>query len=217
MHARLRRLHSHHLDIRVLLREEAACTSNGSTCTHASNEVVHLAAGLLPDLRSSGGVVDVGIGLVVELVGQEVVRVGSHQRLGVSSQAWEALGRRRQVYLSSELTTDGVALLEGRQLWHDDDALVAFRGADHGQPDASVAARVLYHSATRLQLALGLSCLDHALGDAVLYRSSRVLHLHLAQYRRAIGAHFLRQRALQAHQRGVADCLKVTRHPCLFC
>lgn len=75
----------------------SASLSHARSAPHASRKLA--AAHLLPDLRSSGGVVDVGIGLVVELVGQEVVRVGSHQRLGVSSQAWEALGRRRQVYL----------------------------------------------------------------------------------------------------------------------
>ena len=66
-HRAFGRLDGHDVDARLLLPEEAAGAGDRASGADAGDEDVHLAAGVGPDLRARGAVVDGGIGGVVEL------------------------------------------------------------------------------------------------------------------------------------------------------
>ena len=117
----------------------------------------------------------------MELVRQEVGIIPLHKFFHVVLQARQALGWRAQIHFGSEHSTDDVALLEGGDLGHGDDALVTLGCAHHGQADPSVAGRVLHHCHPRLQKTLLLGVSDQVQGNAVLDGATRILHLQLAQ------------------------------------
>jgi trehalose 6-phosphate synthase len=80
-------------------------------------------------------------------------------------------------------------------------ALVSLGLRDHREADPGVARRRLDDGATGLELAGRLGRLDHAQGDPVLHRPSRVHVLDLGQHHRRGAVECLRQ----PQQRGVAD------------
>src|SRR5690606_32984211 len=62
------RVRDHYLHLRVPLLQVASHTRYGAAGAGAGHEVRYATLGLLPDLRTRGGVVRLGVGLVVELV-----------------------------------------------------------------------------------------------------------------------------------------------------
>jgi hypothetical protein len=191
------------LDVGVLLLEVLADAADRATGADAGHEVRDLPVGLLPDLRAGRLVVRprvVRVGVLVGLpgtldladqaVGDVVVRVGVLRRDG----------RRADDHLSA-VRLEHVALVLADLVGADEDALVALGLGDHREADAGVAGRRLDDRAAGLQLARGLRGLDHAYGDAVLHRPTRVHVLDLREHER-LGAV---EGACEAEQRGVAD------------
>ena len=116
---------------------------DGAAGADASNEVVNLAVGALPDLGAGGGVVDGGVGGVLKLL--EDVRVGGGGRdlLGLHDGSLHALGGVRQDEVGAEGAQQDAAL-EGHGGRHGEDELVALGGGHEGEGDAGVSARGLH-------------------------------------------------------------------------
>ena len=103
---------------------------------------------VVDDLAGRGRLVDVGIGLRLELVRQEpAIRLGQFDRLLVHAEA--LLGPRRQHDLGAEHAHQ-LAPFDREAVGHGDDQRVALLRADHREPDAGVAARRLDDGLARL-------------------------------------------------------------------
>src|ERR1051325_11201992 len=114
---------------------------------------------------------NVGIGLILELTRKKpAMSLGKLDRLDDRDQA--ALRRRREHHLDAQ-EAEEPAPLDAEILRHRDDQRIALLGADHGEPDPSMAARHLDHGLSRLQLAGAFGRLDHAERKAILDRSER--------------------------------------------
>eukprot|EP00315_Gephyrocapsa_oceanica_P036454 CAMPEP_0185440860 /NCGR_PEP_ID=MMETSP1365-20130426/40999_1 /TAXON_ID=38817 /ORGANISM="Gephyrocapsa oceanica, Strain RCC1303" /LENGTH=427 /DNA_ID=CAMNT_0028046285 /DNA_START=180 /DNA_END=1464 /DNA_ORIENTATION=- len=151
----------------------------------ARHEAVHLAVGLLPDLRAGASQVRERVVFRVELRGGPVVRVLLDELGRVPNQVLDrlrevVLHHRREVHVAPKLAYEDVALVHAWDLRHHDDALVALGGRHHRQPDAGVARRGLDNGGTRrVDIAALLRLFDHRECDPVLDRAARVLHLEL--------------------------------------
>ena len=125
-------------------------------------------------------VVGLPVGLVVELVGEEIaVREFPGHGVGLLDGPVGAPFGRGQQDLGAIGLHDLAALNRGR-LRHDQDAPVALGGADHGQADAGVAAGGLEDDLVFGQFAALLTRLDHGQGDPLLDRSTGIAGLQLA-------------------------------------
>ena len=136
----------------TLLREHARDALQRSAGAVAGHPVVELLAlEVVDDLARRGARMHVGIGLVLELAGQEpAVRLGQLDRLVHHAEA--ALGGGREHHLGAE-EAHQLAALDAERFGHGDDQRIALRGAHHGEADAGVAAGRLDHGLAGLELA----------------------------------------------------------------
>ena len=145
------------------------------------DEVVDLAVHRLPQLRAGRPVVDLRVGRVGELVGQEHVRVARHRARGGDGLVHPA-HRLGDVHLRAVQAQQPLALA-AHALRQREDQLVALGRAHERQRDAGVPARGLDdRRAARLDPSLPLGRLDHGHADAVLDRAAGVEHLELAEH-----------------------------------
>ena len=169
---------THDLGVRHFLGEHARHALQRAAGAVAGHPVVELLAlEVVDDLARRGARMDVGVGLVLELAGQEpAVRLGELDRLGHHADA--APGRGREHHLGAEKAHQP-APLDAELLGHGHDQRIALGGAHHREPDAGVAAGRLDHRLAGLELARLLGGLDDAEREAVLHRAERVERLDL--------------------------------------
>ena len=193
----------------LLLAQYLAHSGQRAPGADAGHEDVDVASGLLQDLPGRGLAVNLGVGRVGELGGEDRVGGGGLDLLGpLDRSGYAALGGQYQ--LRSEGAHDGPALL-GHGLGHGDDDLVSQGRSHHGQADAGVPGGRLHDGATGLEVTGGLRGAHDGQGDAVLDRGSRLEGLHLGQDGGggAVGD------AVDADQGSVADqggCVGCVRH-----
>jgi hypothetical protein len=114
----------------------------------------------------------VGVGLVLELAGQEpAVGLGQLDRL--VHHPGPAGRRGGEHHLGAEKAHQ-LPPLHAERLRHGDDQRIPLLGAHHGEADAGVAAGGLDHGLPRLEGPAPLGVLDHAEGEAVLDRAQGV-------------------------------------------
>ena len=174
-----RRLDGDHLDVRVLLLEEAAGAHQRAAGAEAGDEVGDLRA-VLPDLRARALVVGAWVGVVAVLVQEAPLRVLGGQRLGAPHGPVGPFGARREDDLGTE-HLEHLAALDGDVLRQQDLDRVALEAGDRRQGDAGVARRRFDDGLPGVQVAVLLGVLDHRLGDAILDRAERVLALQLGE------------------------------------
>ena len=194
------RLDGHQLHVLLVAAQGAAGAGNGAAGADARDEVIDVAVGVLPNLLAGGGGVDLRVGLVDELGGEDSVVGVGHDLVGLLHRTAHALGARGEHQLGAEGAEDDAALL-AHGVGHREDHLVTAGGTDQGQGDAGVAGGALDDGAARLQLAGLLGGVDDGLADAVLDAVGRVVELQL----RDDGAGQALGNAVQLHQRGAAD------------
>ena len=172
-------LHGDHLDVGVLRLQVLARAGKRAAGAHASDQDVHLAIGIRPDLGAGGALMDGGVRRVGELAGDERVRNLLGQLGRASDGALHALAAVGEHQLSA-VGLHKVATLDRHGFRHGDDDAVAAGGGQRAQADAGVAGGRLDDDGVGIQLALGLGLVEHRLRDTVLHRTSRVEQLHLA-------------------------------------
>ena len=199
---RVGRLAHDDLGVGALLGQHARHALQRAAGAVARHPVVERIAGeVAHDLLRRRARVHVGVGLVLELARQEpAVRLGELD--GLRHHAHAALRGRRQHHLGAE-EAHQLAPLDAEGLGHRHDQRIALLGADHGEPDAGVAAGGLDHRLARLQLAGLLGGLDDAERQAVLDRAQRIEGLDLDEQ---VGAR--RGQPVDPHHRRVADRLQ---------
>ena len=158
----------------------------------------------------------VRIGFVLELPRHEPA-VGFGQLHSLLHHSDRALGGWRGDDFRAKKTHQS-APFDAEGLRHRQDQRIAFRGADHGEPDAGIAARRLDDGLARLQLA-GLLCgLDHAQRQPVLDGAERIerldLHIEVDPVRReAIDPYDGRMSDRLAECSEIAPCEALRRLP----
>ncbi len=83
-------LHCDRFEVGVLAFEEPRRTSDRSARANAGNNGVNLLAAVLPDLWTSGLLVDSWVGRIFELLRHESVRVGGEQFASFSDRSFHA-------------------------------------------------------------------------------------------------------------------------------
>ena len=119
-------------------------TDQGAAGAVAGDPIIELLAGeISQDLARGGALMNLGIGVVLELPGQiPAIGVGQFDRL--VDHADGALGGRRQDHLRAE-ETHQLAPLDAEGLGHGDDQRIALGRAHHRKPDTGVTAGRLDH------------------------------------------------------------------------
>ena len=112
--------------------------------------------------------------------------LASASSTGLLVHAEALLRARRQHHLGAE-EAHQLAPLDREAVGHRHDQRIALRGADHGEPDAGVAAGRLDHGLARLQRAVALGLLDDVERQPVLDRGGRIEELGLHVDRHALG------------------------------
>src|SRR5665647_212641 len=187
------------LDVGVASLENLADAGDGATGADACDKDVDLAVGVLPDLFRSGLAVDLRVGLIGELAGQDRAALG-RDLLGLGNRALHALGAWGQDELGAVGPQQRLTLL-AHGLGHGEHHVVSAGGTDHRERDPSVAAGRLHNRSARLELAGLLGGVDDRHADAVLHRAGRVVELELGcDGRSGTGA-----QPVDPDERGVAD------------
>ena len=112
---------------------------DGAAGAHAGDEDVDAAVGVVPDLLGRGDAVHLGVGRVLELLGDEVARVAGGEFVGLGDRAGHPVGSGGQEQFRTVAAQQGAAFLAHR-LGHGEGALVALGGRHHRQRDTGVAA-----------------------------------------------------------------------------
>ena len=139
---RIGRLADNDLRLRALLSQHAADALQRAAGAVAGHPEVEPVAGeVVDDFARGGAGMEVRIGFVLELPRHEpAMGFGQFDRLLDHSD--RPLGGRRQNDFRAEKAHQSPPL-DAEGLGHREDERIALRGADHGEPDAGVAARRL--------------------------------------------------------------------------
>ena len=179
-HGRVGGLADHDLRCRPLLGEHTRNALERAAGAEAGDPVIEPLAGEVgEDLGRRGPRVHVGVGLVLELAGEEpAVRAG--QLNGLVHHARALLGRRREHHLRAEETHETPAL-HAEGLGHRHDKGITLLRAHHREADAGVATRGLDYGLSRFERSRPFGVLDDAEGEAVLHGAERIegLDLHM--------------------------------------
>ena len=175
---RVGRLAEHDAGVGPLLAQHAADAGDCASGSIPGHEIIEpRAREIIDDLARRRRLVNIGIGLCLELAGEEPA-VGLGQLDGLVVHAESLLGARRQHHLGAEHAHQ-LAALYGEAVGHGHDQRVALLRAHHGKPDAGVAAGRLDHGLSGRQRSAALCLLDDVERQAVLDRSGRIEELGL--------------------------------------
>ena len=172
----------HHLDVGRDPFHEAADAGQRAARADAADHGVEVVVHLLPDLGAGGGLVDLGVGRVGELVDEEGADLAGDPLGEVLVVLGMALAdvRAGHAHLGAQrLEVEDLFL--AHLVGHDDDQAVALLSGDQGEAEAGVAGGRLDDGAAGLEHAVVLGRLDHRQADAVLDRAARVLQLELGE------------------------------------
>src|SRR5665647_1371374 len=192
-------LHANDLDLGVASLEDLADAGDGATGADACDEDVDRAVGVLPDLFRSGLAVDLGVGLIGELAGQDATALG-RDLLRPGDSTLHPLRAGGQDELGAVGRQQHLALLAHR-LRHGEHYVVSTCGAHHGKRDTGVATGRLDDRSARFELAGLLGGVDDRHPDAVLHGAGRAEELELGGDRRSCA----RAQPVDPDERGVAD------------
>ena len=182
----------------LALLENLADAGDRPARTDTGHDDVHLAVGIAPDLLGGRAPVHLGVGRILELLRDEVARIGRGHLLGAADRSGHSLGPGRQHELGAVGAEQHPALAAHR-LGHHQRAPVAARGAHQRQRDPGVAAGRLERDRVRPDQVLALGGVDHRDADPVLDAPARVEELELGN---DLGATFLGDPP-QANERSV--------------
>ena len=177
---------------------------DGAAGADAGDEVVDIAAGVVPDFLGRGAAVNFGIGEVLELLRHHGIGRGAHQFLRGGDRALHALRCRRQDDFGAE-ERQHLAPLDRHRFRHHQLQPVAAGSGDEGQRDPGIARSRLDQHGVGIDQARLFHRDDHRRADAVLHAGGGIEIFQLGQDGRV---HALRLRQFaQTDDRRIADCV----------
>ena len=172
------RLDRHHEQLRVALAQMLTHPRDRAPRAHSPPPTCRRDPREPLDLGARGAPVDLGVGRVRELIGQERVCLARHRTRGLDrlAHAAEGLG---DVHPCAIQPQQALALA-AHPLRKREHQLIALGGAHERERDAGVAAgRLDDPRAAGLDQAFGLGCLDHRHADAILDAPAGIERLEL--------------------------------------
>ena len=189
------------LDVGLHHLQEARNAHQRPRGPDGADEVVDLAAGLLPDLQRRGLVVRQIVARIGELVGHEIgVGILGHLFPRQPDRSVGTLGSGRQDHLGA-VGTDDLPPLDRHRLAHHDLHGIALDDPHDGQSDACIARRGFDDGLAGGQPPVLLGRLDHLERDAVLDAARGVESLEL---RINVDVR-IRAQPVNPHHRGISD------------
>ena len=175
---RVSRLGQDDLRLGAFAPQHPADAGNGPAGAVTGDEVVKpLPVKIGDDLARRGVFVDVGIGLGLELVGQEpAMCLGQFLRLLVHAETLQLLRGKNH---PGAQEPHQLAPLDREAFGHRHHQRIALHRAGHGQPDAGIAAGCLDNGLPRFQRAALFGRLDDVHRQPVLDRPGRIERLEL--------------------------------------
>src|SRR5262245_30878379 len=204
---RAHRIGERDADVLVARLERHGDAGQRAAGADRAGEAVHLAVGLIPDLRSGGLDVALAVGDVVELVGPDrAVGLGARQLLGKAPGHLHVVvrirvGDGRHLDQLGAAEPQHVLLFLALGVRDDDHGAEAERVADQREPDAGVAGGPFHDHAAGRQRALADGILDDEQRGPILHRLARIHELGFTKDRASGGC----GRALELDQWRVAD------------
>ena len=174
-------------DARVLFLQIAAGAGQRAAGADRANETVDLAAGLLPDLRSGGFVMRLGVVEIVPLVGeQHAVRLGLAKLGGQPPPDMLIVvrigeGQRRHFDQLGAAQPQHVLLFLALRFRDQDQRAITARAGDDRETDAGIAGGRFHHQPAGLEVAALLGLQDHPFARAVLDRLAGIHEFGLAE------------------------------------
>ena len=196
---RVGRLAENDARFRPLAAQHFGDAGDGSAGAIAGHEPVEPRSGeIIDDFARGRRFVNGGVGLGLELAREKpAIGLDQFDRLLVHADA--LLRARRQHHFGAEHAHQ-LAALDGEAVGHRHDQRIALLRADHGEPDAGIAAGRLDDGLARLQGAAALAFLDDVERQPVFHRGGRIEELGLHVDRPAVDAEIV-----DADRRGVSD------------
>ena len=170
-----------HLDVGIMLLEGFAGAGHGATSTNAGHENIHIAVGVGPNLLTGGLAVNLRVGGISELAGQDGVTTLGDNLVCLVYGTLHAGGTRGQHDLCA-VGTQQHAAFQRHGFRHGQHHVIAAGGTHQGQGDASVAGGGFHDGATRFEFTGGFGGIHNGLTDAVFHRVCRVEKLQLDQH-----------------------------------
>ncbi len=182
--------------------EDLSDAGDGAAGADAGNEVVDVAAGVVPDFLRRGAAVNFGIGEVLELLRHYRIGGRAHQLLGGRDRALHALGRRRQDDFGAE-ERQHLAPFDRHRFRHYELQPVTPRRRHERERDAGISRGRLDQHGVGVDVSRLLHRDHHRSPDAVLHARGGCEIFELGKNGR-VRTMRLRQFA-QAHDRRVTD------------
>ncbi len=162
----------------TLLLQDARHAAQRSAGAEAGDPVVERQVReRVQDLDGGGPRVGLGVGRILELP-RLPPAVLMRQLLGFRDHSRALVRGRREHHPGAEKPHQ-LAALDAEALRHRDHQRIALLRANHGQPDAGVAAGRLDHGLTGPQRSAALGILDDTERQAILHRAHRIERLNL--------------------------------------
>ncbi len=174
-------------DARVLFLQIAAGAGQCAAGADRANKAVDLAAGLLPDFRSGGFVVRLGVVEIVPLIGeQHAFRLGLAKLRGQPPPDMLIVvrigeGQHRHFDQLGTAQPQHILLFLALRIRNEDQRAISARARNDRKPNAGIARGRFHHQTTRLELAALLGLEDHPLARAVLDRLAGIHEFGLAE------------------------------------
>ena len=196
------RFHSDSLEARLAGFDHLGDAGDGAPRAHAGHNNVHLTIRISPDLLGCGATMDLRVGRVLELLGNQIPEVLGCQFLGPPHRSGHPLRTGSQNQLGSQGLEQSSAL-HRHGLWHGQDQLVASGRTHKGQGDACIAIGWFQDDGVLFDQPSPLRGIHHADADSVFDAGQGVEGFQLGQYGRpqALGDR------VQSDQRGVPNGL----------
>ena len=180
-HGRARRLNGDNLHVGVLGFQICANASHRAARAHARNEDIDLALGIVPNFRTRGFDMGLGICGIGELARDEAVRNlgGEFFRLRDSAlHAFGAIGKHQ----FGTVSLHEQATLDRHGLGHRDDESIAASRSNRSQADTRIATRGLDNHGIFVQLARSFGIVKHRLRDTIFHGTSGIEVLELYEH-----------------------------------
>ena len=198
------RFAQHDAGLGPLAPEHTRDARDGAAGPVAGDEDVEAPAGeVIDDFPGGRALVDIGIGLGLELSGEKpAVGLCQLDRLPVHADAF--LGPRGQYHLGAQHAHQ-LAPFDREAVGHRHHQRIALLSADHGETDAGIAAGRLDHRLAGLERAGALGSLNDVEGEPILYRGCRI-----EEFRLGVDGPAFYSNVIDPDHRGVANGIENT-------
>ncbi len=181
---RIGRLDGDGFEIGIALLDHPRHAGDGPAGADGGDDRIDVAVGVAPDFLGSCRFMNVGIGGIVELRGDDGVGILLMELGAFADGAGHAFGAGGKHKVGSQDAKQPAAF-NGHRFRHGEGELIPLGSADEGERDAGVARGRFVDVGFLVNLPRLFACLDHGDADAVLDRAEGIEEFALGEHGRA--------------------------------